>query len=418
MNHVQIIVVDAMMGMGKTSASINFMKSHCKDRRFLFITPYLEEGVRIQKACPECDFMEPPVFGSKQRGLKSLLRERANIVSTHSLFALLDDDAFELIKQGGYTLIMDEVFDAVSEYDTATTDMDILFKAGMITSDERGVVSWVGGDEYTGTFNKVKKDLELRSIIEVKMPTLTSSQKDGGQSLFLTVMPTGSFGCFDEIYVLTYLFEGSLLKSYFDFYGFTYQYIGVRNGACGYQFSSANTHVVVPGLASLVDVWTPTYKVQKMVGDRKNSLSYSWFKNHSTNSEQVKALKRNIRNYYANITKAKACDSLWTTYKFAKNKLSGPGYASSFEAHNIRATNKYRNRWAIVYALNKYISPGITRFFKQHDIPVNTDQYALSTIIQFIWRSAIRDGSQISVYIPSLRMRQLFELWLKEVSGE
>lgn len=417
MGHVQIIVVDAMMGMGKTSASINFMRSHYQDRRFLFITPYLDEGERIKTACPECEFMEPPVYGSKQRGLKSLLRNKANIVSTHSLFALLDSEAFELIEQGRYTLVMDEVFDAVSEYDTSPKDMDILLKAGAVSADDRGVLTWEADDGYAGIFSKVKRDLESRSIVRVRPPPLNGDSDFDGQSMLLSVMPTDSFGCFEEIYVLTYLFDGSLLKSYFDFYGFSYQYIGVKKDNGAYVLTDTPTPVTVPGLSSLVDIWMPSHKAQKGIGSRKNSLSYSWFKNHPASSEQVKMLKRNIRNYFVNVTRARSGDCLWTTYKFAEKKLSGPGYAASFEAHNIRATNKYRDRWAVVYALNKFISPGIVEFFEQHDIAVDADQYALSTIIQFIWRSAIRDGNPISIYIPSLRMRQLFETWLKEVSA-
>ena len=38
-------------------------------------------------------------------------------------------------------------------------------------------------------------------------------------------------------------------------------------------------------------------------------------------------------------------------------------------------------------------------------------------MLQFIWRSAIRDGNQITLYIPSDRMRWIFEEWLVDVSG-
>ena len=45
-------------------------------------------------------------------------------------------------------------------------------------------------------------------------------------------------------------------------------------------------------------------------------------------------------------------------------------------------------------------------------IEVDDDMYSLSTMIQWIWRSRIRDGGEINVYVPSLRMRTLFENWL------
>ena len=52
-------------------------------------------------------------------------------------------------------------------------------------------------------------------------------------------------------------------------------------------------------------------------------------------------------------------------------------------------------------------------------IAVDGDGYALSEMLQFIWRSAIRDGKEIWVYIPSIRMRSLLKEWIEaNSSGE
>jgi hypothetical protein len=50
---------------------------------------------------------------------------------------------------------------------------------------------------------------------------------------------------------------------------------------------------------------------------------------------------------------------------------------------------------------------------------IDKDIFALSEMVQFIWRSAIRNEQQINVYIPSKRMRNLLEQWLNdEFEGE
>lgn len=415
LSSVQIVVVDAMMGMGKTSAAINYMEENCETKRFLFITPYLDEGERIMMACQKCGFVPPPAYGNKQNGLKYLLRNRHNIVSTHALFGMIDTETMELIKDGGYTLVMDEVFDAVTEYDASDCDVDILLRSGVVTADKRGVLEWVDDGSYAGAFNKLKRDMDSRTLVSVRAPP-GDDEKGGGGSTLLSIMPTGSFSCFDQIFVLTYLFDGSLLKSYFDLFGFTYRYIGVERSDGGFRFTDSRSMVEAPGLSSLITMWNPSYKSQGNIGTRKGSLSVSWFKNHSASSEQVIGLKKNMRNFFSNVTRSKSADCLWTTFKFAEKKLAGPGYARGFAPHNIRATNKFKDRSAVAYALNKYLSPGVVGFFEQNEVPVGIDHYALSTIIQFIWRSAIRDGKPISLYIPSLRMRLLFENWLKEVS--
>ena len=56
-------------------------------------------------------------------------------------------------------------------------------------------------------------------------------------------------------------------------------------------------------------------------------------------------------------------------------------------------------------------------FFRYHNVEINTNQYALSEMLQWIWRSAIRDGKEIWIYIPSRRMRELLQNWIQEISG-
>jgi hypothetical protein len=54
----------------------------------------------------------------------------------------------------------------------------------------------------------------------------------------------------------------------------------------------------------------------------------------------------------------------------------------------------------------------IKSYFEERGIAVNDDVYALSEMIQWIWRSGIRQGDPITVFVPSDRMRRLLRLWL------
>ena len=46
---------------------------------------------------------------------------------------------------------------------------------------------------------------------------------------------------------------------------------------------------------------------------------------------------------------------------------------------------------------------------------INQDMYALSVLIQWIFRSAVRNGETIHIYLPSKRMRFLLTEWLKNL---
>ena len=54
-------------------------------------------------------------------------------------------------------------------------------------------------------------------------------------------------------------------------------------------------------------------------------------------------------------------------------------------------------------------------FFNLKGIEFNEDEYALSELIQWIFRSAIRDGKSINIYLPSKRMRTFLINWLNNI---
>jgi len=103
---------------------------------------------------------------------------------------------------------------------------------------------------------------------------------------------------------------------------------------------------------------------------------------------------------------------MWSTYIEDKKKLSGKGYSKGFITYNERATNKYKDRTCLVYTVNPYMNVGKKMYFQNNGIDVKEDLWALSTAIQWIWRSAIREGSSIDIYIPSSRLRTLLFQWM------
>ena len=92
---MKINIVDSIMGSGKTQAAINYMNNSNDDEKFLYVTPYLTEVDRIIKSCPSKNFRQPEKYGTKIRGIKDLLNKGYNIVTTHTLFHLFDDEIID-----------------------------------------------------------------------------------------------------------------------------------------------------------------------------------------------------------------------------------------------------------------------------------------------------------------------------------
>lgn len=401
-----ITIVDARMGRGKSSAAIRYMNENKGKKCFLYITPYLSETERV---CELCDFEEPnSEYTSKSARLKELMKRKENIASTHSLFNLMDNEALELAKENHYNLIIDESINVIQGVSVTPKDKQLLMDY-CIDEGEGGVITW-RDSEYSGRFSNYKEMADDGALYYRK-------------ETFYEVMNPKRFLAFNEIFMLTYLFEGQLQKAYFDYYGFTYNIVGVEEDNEGYHFTDkpdAPPPIDYSGLIHIIGENESFKDRMNKIGENRTALSVSWFDSRHLSHPQIKELKNGLRNFFEHRTGSNSKTRLWTTFKKNEHWMFGANnrYKSSFAPLNARATNTYRSAESVAYLANRFIDPNIAKFFYFKDITIDADVFALSEMLQFIWRSAIRDGKEISLYIPSKRMRDLLIGWMNTMNGE
>ena len=398
------------MGSGKTSWSIQHIDRNPFEN-FLYITPFLSEVKRIADNTDR-DFKQPINKGEGKLGsINELLACQYDIASTHALFKKFDEESRANIKNGHYTLILDEVINVIEPYNIQKDDVPLLKDSGCITIDEDGFVIWNKDKaNYDTKYNEIKILAESRSLVCIN------------QKLLLWHYPPNIFTLFDKIYILTNLFESSILKNYFDLYQIEYEKKSIKNEREKYYISDfcLPDTKIYSKLLNIYDGNLNTNIKQKQTG-----LSSTWY-GKKVNIQIIQQIKKNLYNYFTNILNAKSDTIMWTTFKDSKMKLRGKGYSKEFKAEqldtvanaygflacNSRSTNKYGNCFNLAYCLNVYLHPSVSQFFKQKGIAIDEDLYALSEMIQWIWRSSIRNGESINIYIPSIRMRMLLESWL------
>ena len=196
-------IVDEMMGRGKTSAAINFINSSDDDQKFLFITPYLTEIERIMKECPRKKFRQPYYLrGRKLEGIKELINNGCNIISTHALFQKFDLEVIDLCRAKNYTLIMDEVTDVIEKYDISDADFKVLHENFADIDEDTGLLRWKASNDYHGKFAEEKRLCELNSLAYY------------GGSIMIWLFPIEAFNAFRHIYILTYMFKAQLQRYY------------------------------------------------------------------------------------------------------------------------------------------------------------------------------------------------------------
>lgn len=405
---MEINIVDALMGMGKTSALINYINDSDDEIKFLYITPYLKEVDRVINSCPNKKFRQPDAFGkseekktkgSKMKGIKYLFEKGVNIVSTHSLFRLFNQEIIDLAYENNYILVMDEVADVIEPLEISKFDLDTLLEKYTEIVDGH-LLRWTAR-EYEGDFERYKRLCDLGCVGIYN------------NTAILWLFPISTFKAFREIYILTYLFKAQTQKYYFDLYGLKYNYLYITgDNYTNYSLTKDKVEYNYQDYRRLINICDNNKLNQ--IGDLETSLSMSWYKRNQSN-KLMKILKNNTSNFFKNYTKTKTQLNLWTTFKDFQLDISGKGYAKGFLSSNMRATNEYKDRIAVAYLVNKFFNPHIKNFFIMNNIEIDEDSYALSEMIQFIWRSAIRENGEIWLYIPSYRMRNILIDWINNL---
>lgn len=280
-------------------------------------------------------------------------------------------------------------------------DFKWLCDSGMIEVDEEtGLIRWNNEGEYQETRYK-----------DIKYLAESNNLYYFNKTVLFWTFPVSVFKAFKEVYIMTYLFECQQQKYYYDMHKINYEYKSIKSSEGTYSLTdyTPTSKATFSKLKSLITIYEG--KLNK-IGDDKFTMSKSWF-NKSQNEQLIKKLQNNTTTYFKNNVKTPTKLNMWTCFKDHKPKLKGKGYTKGFVAVNARATNEFKEKESLAYLVNRVMYTYEKNFFISNGIEVNEDMFALSELLQWIWRSQIRDGLPINLYIPSSRMRNLLKQFLK-----
>lgn len=443
-----ITVVDAPCGAGKTEWAISYMNAHPQEA-FIFVTPFLSEVERI-KSSTRLTFYEPQHYQrtellggvsrskTKLEDFNDLLAEGKNIVTTHTTFTNATQDTINILQDNSYHLILDEAVDVLlplndiinSKYLVREKDVKLMIDNNIIAVDENCRVRWTGGaqpidGEDRHSFCEVQRHAENGNLLLID------------NRFFVWEFSPEVFNAMESITILTYQLEGNILHPYLQLHGLHYDKSSVV-GTYDTGFSLAPYKVDMSQRQKWKQLIT-LYQDEK-VSDF-GSLSATWYKKSVKDrprSQETSELKRALRRFFSAV-KAEPYDTMWTCPKDCRNSIAPRGYKLIREltdeekrgrsqaqqdeyvddnglrcwvASNARATNSYSNRHVLAYMLNLNPNPEVTKYFGKKGASLSRDAFALAGLIQWVWRSAIRRGEPITLFLPSPRMYKLFTEWL------
>ena len=406
------------MGSYKSTAAINFINAH-PERRFVYITPYLDEAERITKSCPKLNFKQPVSDFKECKGKvaysKLLLANGDNIASTHSAFKNYTREMLDIIKSKHYTVIIDESLDVLETCEFSMTDIQLFIDGGYIEYDAETQQYKATGKEYDGKwFQELAWCIRSKNIAMVETYTKTcKGVEEVVQRFYYWVLPRELVTSFDDVYVLTYLFEGQGFYYFLRMSKLPYRKIGVQQNPLTREYEFAEHPCEPPAYTKDIKSHIEVLDDDKLnaIGKGRTALSKSWY--HTYRNSKVRQLKKNVYNVFRNVWDGfDSSERMYSTFIGYRDKIKGAGYAKGFVPLNMRATNSFGDKKVLAYPLNIFMPVEHKLFYQANGIEVDEDIYALSILVQWIWRAAIRKGERIHIYIPSERMRTLLLEWM------
>lgn len=291
-----ITVVDSIMGSGKTNWAIQYINESPLNKKFIFITPYLTEIQRILESTNK-DFVEPLEKGGKMNNLKKLIVNGENIACTHNLLERCDNELIQLLEAENYTLILDEVINVINEVEKSKDDIQILLNSvdeegnPTISVNKDGEVTWNNPLYKNGGYEVIRNLANSGNLI------LFEERK------MYWLFPTELFKAFDEVYILTYMFEGQIQCYYYELFNLkcTYQSVG-GDSQQGYFLTDyiSNKNEGRQHLKDLITIHYSTPRDKNdlnKIGDKHNSFSKSYLDEHLKNRNYKAMIKNHGRNF-------------------------------------------------------------------------------------------------------------------------
>ena len=401
-----VTIRDYPCGSGKTTSMIEGFRS---DRKYLVIVPLLTEVDRVVEWSKSTPFQQPHAndndTSTKTESLESMVLQGQNIAATHSLFERL----VPLARQGllsDYDITIDEVPEVVRSVSSKSkvSIEEFYLNTGYMTVDTK-----------TGLVRPTNKWWSMRDDVDDTLSTTILNYANTGclylleGHLFIWAMPRELLTAGRTTTILTYKSEGSVLSSYLKRLDVSVEV--ANDNQCEEAFRKKAAELItikdIPALSRL-------------------SLSHSGQLAGMSKLNYCRTVVNALKNLRGRQLKDVPAEDILITctkdgwYKKGNVDVAGPFASGSklFQGANwvakvTRGTNDYAHCSHLIYLYDQHMNPYVARWLEDNSRAFD-DAYALTELIQWVWRSRVRKGQPITLYLPSPRMRQLMEEWLSD----
>lgn len=395
--------LDALPGTGKSTAIFKWMAER-KEEKYIYVSPLLSEVTeRVQKEVPDLNFKSPEGY-SKSVDLLKLLEDGENIACTHALFLKMGETHWQSVKGQGYIVILDEEIAVIEKFNEGKKgDLPLLISLGECSIE--GPYSKV---ILKGNAEKFKAS-SLNGVVEAAHQGILYTSKSENQRDFLvTQVPVDLLIAAKRVVVLTYMFEGSMLHKFLELHN-------VKSEKFQIPLFKSNQDVL-SDLRKRIN-FKSTRAIEAISRFRLSATFYE-----GATRQQLDRIGDALRSVTRNVPDDKLLVTLPKTNAEKGSKYVGNSkmraVSNSWLWAGTRATNDHADKNVIVHLYNRYPNANVKAYFQSHGYPIDDDHFALSELLQFIFRSALRKGESVDLYIASPRMKKLLIDWLSQAETD
>lgn len=431
---MQIEVLESLPGNGKSHATLRYIEAAAiadSKVKWVYATEYLDE---IEKRTSEnpaaAGLWRTPTDGEKISKFIDMLQEpKVQLIAiTHALLLIAsrDSEVNTLLKQNGYNLFLDESIELISVYGGCTQGNFKIAatKEWFTVNGPHGKVTWVDEDVANisdTSFNRLARDAN-KGIVFCAIK--------GDWTSIVQIEKAVIFTQFDRVVVATYQVEHTIFDAYLTIKGI--KRVPCTEIVCGRNVTRATVRDLV-GFCHKQD--------EKFA---EKSLSSTWWDKDAT-AEDFKLVNNAIRNTGdkhgckgnahllgftvpgSKIGVARNAKSIYPRgypHTICHVELDVDGKATStgvkdkaastYIPCNARASNAYAGKTVMVHAFSRFPLQTVSKYLDIHGVVYSKEVFALNEMLQWLYRSALRNGEKITVAVLSKRMRKLLKTWLAD----
>jgi hypothetical protein len=394
-------LLDRPCGSGKTTTMIQSFKP---DQRYLVVVPLLTEVERVieQSAVTFVQPEETKEYGTKEAHLEVLLRKKRNVVTTHALY----QNILWLVRMGlldGYHIIIDEVPDV----------LEVVGSISKVSLDEFYVGLGYVELEDDGRLRPTKKWREYSDVVSDTLSSKVFNLASLGllhhfdDEFIIWGYPRELLSAGVSVTVMTYLAEGTLL----------YRYLLKNNIPFFHDVDPVAAQKARDHALKLVEV-RPLPRLKK----RK----WSYTAQGNCTKAEAKEVADALLGLRRGDLRGVPLDKVLVVCRKDRWFLKGDDHPTKrrqgafakgsklfadtqWVPNTTRGTNDYIYATHMIYLYDQFVNPVYLRFLGISDKTAFNEQYALAELVQVIYRTAVRRGEKVVVYIPCERMRRVFE---------